>query len=89
MPTPRGAPARRRRPGREGRLQRLSGRVEDHERLVPAQLDDAPLVSRDRLADELREGRRELCGRLVAVLLRVARVAADVGDQEGAELRGP
>jgi hypothetical protein len=44
-------------------------------------------VRRNRLLDEPGEARCELRRRLIAVLLCVAGVSPDVGDQEGAQLR--
>ena len=67
---------------------RRSRGSEDDERLVPAQLDQIAVVLGDNTADDLRERRSELSRSFVAVLLREAGVAADVGDQESADDRG-
>ncbi len=69
----------------ERRPQRLPRRVEDDERLVAAQLDEPPLALLDDATNDLRKLRRGGGRGLVAVLDRVARVAAQVGDDEGAD----
>lgn len=61
---------------------------EDDQRLVPAELDQIAVVLGDNTADDVRERRGEPSGSFVAVLLREAGVAADVGDQECADDRG-
>jgi DNA-binding Xre family transcriptional regulator len=48
---------------------------------ITASFDKVASERLDALLDEARELRRQLGGRLVAVLLGVPRVAADVGDQ--------
>ena len=65
----------------------LSCRVEDDERLVAAQLDQPAVALLDDLAHDLGEPGCERRRRLVPALVRVARVAADVGDQERADSR--
>ena len=67
------------------RAQGLPRRREDAERLVAAELEELSSVRLDPASCERREGRGELRGGLVAVLLRETRVAADVGDQERAQ----
>ena len=83
--------ARRRDPGLElhGRAQGLAGRGEDGEGLVTAELDERPVAGLDRLPDEPGEPLGERRRRLVATLVGVAGVAADIGDQERAVLGGP
>ena len=61
----------------------VSGGAEDDERLVPTDLDESAARALDDVLDDLGEGGSKASGRLVAVLLGVPRVAADVGDQEG------
>ena len=61
---------------------------EDDQRLVPAELDQIAVVLGDNTADDVRERRGELSRSFVAVLLREARVTADVGDQERTDDRG-
>jgi hypothetical protein len=69
------------------RAQRFPRRLEGGERLVAAELDHAAAMSFDAFARELRESRgEEGCG-FVSVLLRKARVAADVRDQKGEDAR--
>ena len=68
--------------------QGLAGRGEDAQRLVASQLDQLSAVRGDRLAGELGERGGQPSRLLVPSLLREARVAANVGDQEGVD-RGP
>jgi hypothetical protein len=69
------------------RAQRFPRRLEGGERLVAAELDHAAAMRFDAFARELRESRGEAgCG-FVSVLLRKARVAADVRDQKGEDAR--
>ena len=67
---------------RHGAPDRLASGGEDRESLVTADLDDLAAVRLHLLGEELDELRGQPGGRLRAELLRVARVAADVGDQE-------
>ena len=60
----------------------VSGGAENDERLVPTDLDESAARALDDVLDDLGEGGSKASGRLVAVLLGVARVAPDVGDQE-------
>lgn len=64
----------------------LSGGGEHAERLVAAQLEQGSPATLHDLAGGVGELRSELGGGLVAALLREQRVAADVGDQERADL---
>ena len=68
-------------------LQRVTRGFEHDERLVAAQLEQPAVARRDDLLHDARELGGQLGRRLVAVFLRVAGVAAHVGDQERAELR--
>jgi hypothetical protein len=70
------------------RTQTLPRGGEDDQRFVATQLDQIAVVLGDDTTDDVRERRGELSRCFVAVLLREARVAADVGDQEGADDRG-
>jgi hypothetical protein len=72
----------------DGCAESLPGGSEDDQRLVPAELDQIAVVLGDDTADDVGERRGELGRSFVAVLLREARVAADVGDQERADNRG-
>jgi len=67
--------------------QRLPGRTEDAERLVAAKLDHLAPGCEDRLPGQLRAGGGERACGLIAVLLREAGVAPNVGDQERADRR--
>ena len=64
---------------------RLPCRREDAERLVAAQLEQLSALRLDPPARELGEAGGEPRCLLVSLLLRVARVAAYVGDQEGTQ----
>lgn len=67
--------------------QRIAGGGKHAERLVSAELDELAAVSGDPASGELGEATREPGRLLIAVLVRVARVAADVGDQERTQRR--
>ena len=67
--------------------QRLARGVEDQQRLVAAQLLEVTLVGGTGLRGDGGEAPRQSGGGLVAVLAGVARVAADVGEQERAQRR--
>jgi hypothetical protein len=64
---------------RNGGAYPVSGRTEDDECLVPADLDESAASAVDDVLDDLGEGGSKASGRLVAVLLGVPRVAPDVG----------
>ena len=64
---------------------RLPSRREDREGFVSPELHELSIVSLDTIGHQFSEIGGEVGGRFVAVLLRVARVPTDVGDQEGAE----
>jgi len=66
----------------DGAADRLTGRREDGKRLVSADFDDLAAVGLHVVRDEVDELRGQPRGRLGAELVRVPRVAADVGDQE-------
>jgi len=68
---------------RNGSAYPVSGGAENEKRLVPAYLDESAARAVDDVLDDLGKGSSEASGRLVAVLLCVARVPPDVGDQEG------
>jgi hypothetical protein len=70
----------------DGRSKGLSGRCEDGERLIAAHFDDRAAAGRDSLASDRSESRDQPRGSFVASLLREPRIAADVSDQEGADL---
>ena len=69
------------------RSDRLPGRVEDHERLVTAELHDGPAAGLDALARDSGELAGERRGGLVAALLREDGVATHIGDQERPDRR--
>jgi hypothetical protein len=70
----------------DGRPQRLSGRSEDGERFIAADLEDRAAAGLDSLAGDGRESRHQPRGSFVASFLREPRIPADVSDQEGADL---
>jgi hypothetical protein len=59
---------------------------EDAQRLVAAQLDDPSPAGLDLLLHDLGEAGGQPRSGLVTVCLREARIAADIGDQERADL---
>jgi hypothetical protein len=59
---------------------RLTRGAEDHERLVAADLDELAVVRLDIVVHDRLEAGGQVRGRLVAALLGVPRVAADVRD---------
>ena len=61
---------------------RLSGRREDGQRLIAAELQQDATVLRDHAAHDLREPTGELGGSFVPLLARERRVTPDVGDHE-------
>jgi hypothetical protein len=67
---------------------RLASGREDAEGLVAAELEQRTAVRRNGVPRQLREPGREVRGCLVAALVREPGVPADVGDQEGAQIRG-
>lgn len=68
---------------------RVPGRGEHAQRLVPAELEQCATADLDSVAREVGKPGRELGRSLVASLLREPRVSANVGDQEGAYLGIP
>ena len=67
--------------------QGASSQDEHGQRLVAAQLEQEAVVGRHDLADDRREPAGQVGRGVRAVLGRVGRVAADVGDEERPELR--
>jgi len=67
---------------RDRRSQRLSWRPKHRERLVAPELDQVAAVRGHLRPYHVAEPSRQGAGRLVAVLLRESRVAADIRDQE-------
>jgi hypothetical protein len=65
------------------RSDRMRRRGEDRHHLVPAHLHDTPVPSFDGVLGERGERLRETSRLGIATLTGEARVAADVGDQEG------
>jgi hypothetical protein len=57
-------------------------RAEDDERFVAAELDEPAVRIRDSALDDVGEGGVKTRRRLIAVLLRLPRVATNVGDQK-------
>ena len=72
----------------DGRPDRLTRGTEDRQGLVSSELDHRPVAGLDVLADDGGEPGGEHRGRLVPPLLGEHGVAADVGDEERADL-GP
>jgi hypothetical protein len=70
----------------DGRSKGLARRSEDCKRLVSAQLDDCTAARADGVPGDRGEPLRQPRRCFVPPLLREARVAADVGDQEGTNL---
>ena len=64
------------------RAKGLASGHEDDERLVAPELEEETVARRHDLGDELAESGRQGSAGFIAVLARVRRIAADVGDQE-------
>src|SRR6266508_2608635 len=62
-------------------------RAEDYERFVAAELDEPAVRIRDSALDDVGEGSSKPSRRLIAVLLGVPRVTANVGDQKRPDTR--
>jgi len=69
-----------------GRTKRLPRGSEDGERFIPPHLDDRAATGLNGVASDRRESRHQPRSSFVASFLREPRIAADVSDQEGANL---
>ena len=69
-----------------GRPERRTGRAKDAQRFIATQLEHVPASRGDGVIDDRRKPPHDGRSCLIALFVAEARVAADVGDQEGVKL---